>query len=217
MKPISTLSAIMVATLLITSATSCRSQKDLASKVKKLEVNDVFHKVYSATQEAIFAAKGDSLKIDGIDLTFATTTTDEENVGIKLWVISGAYSRSNSVGKSVTFSFAEDTETAKSRNTDPQIAKFKNYLISVIKASREINAIGKFGLKEFEVSVDFTVSHSGEVGAEIEILPVTPSLSGKIGKEISHTVTVKFSKSKEASSPQLAGQQQNGSENPKGN
>ena len=174
---------------------SCASSRNSTkSKVEKIEVNDAFKKVYDATQQALAEADNKTLKLESIDLSFSTTTTFSVEAGIKLWVISGKYSRKNSTSKKATFTFQEDENAKKSLAEDPQIEQFKKYIISVIKSTENIQKIEKFGLSEIQVEVEFTLSKSTEGGIEIEISPVTPSLSGNKEKEFTHSITLKFKK-----------------------
>ena len=181
--------------ILIGTICSCASTKNgTKSKVINIEVGEAFKRVYQATQESFAEADNKTLKLESIDLSFSTTTTFSVEGGVKLWVVSGKYSRKSSNSKKATFTFTEDENVKKALTEDTQIQDFKKYLISVIKSTENIQKIEKFGLSEIEVEVVFTLSKSGEGGIEIEILPVTPALSGSKEKEFAHSITLKFKK-----------------------
>jgi len=184
-----------VFSLLILLISSCAATKDNTRfKVERLDVDDAFKKVYQATQQALAESHTETLKVEGIDLTFATTTTNTGGAGVKLWVISGSYSKSVGTARKATFSFKEDENTRKALVEDPKIKNYKEYLISVINAAKNIQKIGKFGLSEIQVDVEFTLTNSGEAGVEVEILPVTPSLTGKRERGYVHSITLKLKK-----------------------
>lgn len=180
--------------VLIILGSGCKSQQKLIASVKKVEINDAFSKIYKATQAAIAKAKGDDFKIENIDLTLKTVSTTETGGGAKLWVVSGKFTRANSFTQSTTWSFGDNSDKVRGDEEDDNTKKFREYLESVIESSKNIKAIGSFGLKEFQVDVEFVVTNTTEGGVEIEILPVTPSLSISRGKEFTHSISVKFSK-----------------------
>lgn len=183
--------------VLIATIYSCGSSKNgTKSKVVNIEVGEAFKIVYQATQESLAEADNKTLKLESIDLTFSTTTTFSVEGGVKLWVVSGKYSRKSSNSKKATFTFAEDENVKKALTEDPQIQEFKKYLISVIKSTENIQKNEKFELSEIEVEVEFTLSKSAEGGIEIEILPVTPTLSGDKEREFAHSITLKFKRKK---------------------
>jgi hypothetical protein len=173
--------------------TGCKSQQSVIDKVNKKEINDVFHEVYLATQQAVAKVKGDEFKIDNIDLTFKTVSTIEVSGGIKLWVVTGKFTRSNSSAQSTTYSFGESPDKIRT-DEDPNTKKFRQYLESAIRSSKNIQPVGAFGLQSFQVDVEFTITNTSEAGVEVEILPITPSIGGSHAKEFTHSISIKFSK-----------------------
>lgn len=186
----------LIATLFI--LTSCSSTNMLSkNKIpKQIDVNEVFKKVYHDVENALSDDEvlKNTIKLESIDLEFATVTTVGGEAGLKLWVVSGKYSRSFSNSNKTIFSLTDLSQIQTKKLTKPAYDKLTKYLISSILAAQSINPIGNFGLKEFEVEVSYTINQSGEIGAEIELLPVTAGLTVKKEKEISHTITIKFSK-----------------------
>ena len=119
---------------------SCSSTKAITkSKVQKIEVATAFKRVYDATQQALAEADNKTLKLESIDLSFATTTTFSVEAGVKLWVLSGKHSRKSSASKKATFTFEEDTDAKKALAEDPQIEQFKKYLtVHKNKVSKQV-------------------------------------------------------------------------------
>lgn len=184
-----------ISLITIFAISSCGSTKDKTkSKEPGLKVNTAFKKVYDATQQALLETNNSELKLENIDLTFTTTTTTEIGGGITLWVVSGEYKKTKTNSKTATFSFGKDEKTMESFVDDNSIKAFKEYLISVIKATKDIKSIGEFGLKEIEVEVEFILTKTIGGSFEIEISPVTPSASINREKEAVHTITLKFKK-----------------------
>ena len=172
---------------------SCAPLKNgTKSKTDTFEVGDAFKKVYSATQEALQEANNTELKLESIDLSFSTETSISNEIGAKLMVVSGNYSRKKGNTKKVTFTFREDENIGKIMKIDPQIQEFKRYLISVIKSTESIKKFNKFGLSEIEVEIGFTLEKTIDGSIEIVVLKVTPS--AKISKTIAlaHSITLKF-------------------------
>jgi hypothetical protein len=181
--------------ILFVTICSCASSKNGSkAKVVNIEIDEAFKRVYQATQESLAEADNNTLKLESIDLSFSTTTTYSVEGGVKMWVVSGKYSRKSSTSKKAVFTFTQDENVKKALTEDPQIQGFKKYLISVIKSTENIQKIEKFGLSEIEVEVEFTLNKSSEGGIEIEILPVTPSLSGSRERELAHSISMKFKK-----------------------
>jgi hypothetical protein len=191
MKTILKTSLILI--VLITSG--CAATKDRLADKNKTDVNLAFSQVYKATQEAMTAADMNGLELENIDLTFATTVESTVGVGVKLWVLSGSYSRTKSTAKTTTFTFGK-TDSNNALTSDKNIKVFKDYLVSVINSAKSVKDIDKFGLTEFSAEVEFTINHTLEGGAEIELLPVTASLNGSKSKEVTHTITLNFKKLK---------------------
>jgi hypothetical protein len=179
---------------LTTGLLSCNANKRIVTSVKTIAVDQAFKKVYDATQAALKKAGNGKFGIESIDLTFKTTTTTTIEGGVKLWVLSGTYSNANAKTYSTTWSFAKDNDVSK-RYTVADTA-FVNYVSSVIVASQKIESIDDFGLKEFQVDVDFTVTNTGVGNAEIALSPVTPSITGTREKGYEHSISIKFSKKK---------------------
>lgn len=177
---------------------SCGSSQDVYNaKSSMIEVNKSFEKVYKDTQQALLEVDSTVLEIESIDLTFATTTTWESTAGVKLWVLSSSYKRTKSNSKTATFSFGKK-DVKKEESLLGKKEPFKEYLISVIKAAKDIKSTDKFELKEIEIEVEFTLTEAIDGTGEIELLPVTPSISINREKEAVHTITLKFKKPESA-------------------
>jgi hypothetical protein len=180
-----------------------------------VEVNRAFQAVYIATQEALVEAhkqareadqkvlkvdpnakSEDSLKVNKIALTFATTTTSEVGVGAKIVVLSAKYTRTKAEAKQATFTFTEDaifTKNNKLKNKhEDDIDKFKLHLVQVIRAAQQIENTATLGLKEVGVEVAFTLKNKGEGGVEVPIslTPVTASAGGSRQKEAVHKIAL---------------------------
>lgn len=190
------LRTILGSILLLTLLASCASTHNACKigKDEKIEVNDAFSKVYQAVQKAISNAGATTLKLESIDLAFATTTTTEASGGIKLWVASGKYTHTSSKSKKATFTFGVPKSSEKSFIVDTSNQAFIDYLTSIIVSAQSVKSIDSFGLTDLEVEVEFTIKKAGEVGVEIDLSPVTPSASVSREKEIVHTITLKFTK-----------------------
>lgn len=178
----------------LTSCSSTKPGKGSNGPASIINVNDAFKAVYEATQQVLAEVKNETLKLEGIDLSFATTISTEASGEIKLYVVSGKYSRSWSNSRKTSYSFGERANNKKALVADPKNSQFKAYLIAAIIGSQNIKDIGNFGLKEVVVEVEFTIKNAIEGGVEFEILPVGASVSVSREKEAVHTITLKFSR-----------------------
>ena len=163
------------------------------SSTNLISVDSAFKKVYYATQVAINESNS-TLNLKTIDLAFTTTQTNEANIGVKLWVVSGTYSSGKSFSKKTVYKFGIPENKAFVSLRDNSNTNFIEYLKSVIKSAENINPIEGFGLNELEVEVEFTISKSIEAGVDFDLSPINPTLNGKKGKEITHTITLTFNR-----------------------
>ncbi|NRF37407.1 hypothetical protein [Pedobacter foliorum] len=185
---------VLLAFVMLLVLSACGAQRDLKSTVKKIEINKAFAAVYGATQAALAEAGNTGFVIENIDLKFATTTEIETGVGLKLWVLSGSYSKTKSTGKTVVFSFGKATGSDSRFTDDKSTQAYREYLVSVLKAAKTVNPIDKYGLTEFEVEVEFSITDAGGVDAEVELVPITPSLKGSYSKGYTNSTSIKFKK-----------------------
>jgi hypothetical protein len=174
---------------------NARKQKK-QKKVEEIDVNQAFRTVYLATQEAIAESEKKMLQIESIDLAFATTTTSTTSGGVRLWVVSGKYSRAKSNSKKATFSFEENKnkKLQDSVMTADKVETYKSYLKSTIEAAEGIQNAKDFGLTKLGVEVEFILKKTGSGGLEIELAPVTPTASYDREKEFTHTITLNLKK-----------------------
>ena len=187
------ITSLLGSILLFAFLTSCATMHNTSqSSTEKIEVNDAFSKVYQAVQKAISKAGENTLRLESIDLAFATTTTTEVAGGIKLWVASGKYTHTSSKSKKATFTFGIPKASEKSFIENEKNKAFIDYVTSVIISANGVKSIDNFGLTDLEVEVEFTIKRAGELGVEIDLSPVTPSASINREKEIVHTITLKF-------------------------
>ena len=164
-------------------------QRGKKGSIERINVDTAFQEVYKATQRALSTSS--DLKLEKIDLTFATETSTQGGFEIDLWVLSGGFSKKKSKAESATFSFGK-AETKEKMVSNEDLTKFEKYLRSVITAASKIRSIDGFGLKEIEAEMEFTIERTRTVGAsaEITIIPVTASGSFERSKSISHTIKV---------------------------
>lgn len=175
---------------------SCSIFRGSKFDIEKIDVNDAFKKVYEATQQVLAETNPQSIVLEDINLSFATSTTNTLEGEVKLWVISGGYSRSSSSERTASFTFAKSDTVKKALTTDKNVEAFKNHLLAVITEAEKVQSINEFGLSELEVGMEFVLTKSGNAGAEIAIVPVTVSLSGKREKSYTHSITLNFKRKK---------------------
>jgi hypothetical protein len=193
---------------------SCKTTQKATSASPNREftedINIVFNRVYFETQLAL---KNSKFKIDGIDLSFSTTVSNDATAGVKLFVINGQIQRGKTSSKNATFSFekldSKDLEVFFNKNisqfainsnerslintsSDYKTA-FITYLESIIIEANRIKQNDGFGLKNLEVSVEFTLKKTKLGGVEFDIVPITISGSFEQSKEYTHSIVVKFS------------------------
>lgn len=188
-----TLGSIFLLLIFLPSC-ACINKTYKTNKEEKIEVNDAFKEVYQASQKAISDAGETKLKLESIELAFATTTTTEISGGVKLWVASGKYTHTASKAKKATFTFGVPKKDEKGLIEYSKNKEFVDYLKSVIIAANNVKSIDNFGLTDLEVEIEFTIKKAGELGVEIDLSPIIPSATMSLEKEIVHTITLKFSK-----------------------
>lgn len=174
------------------SVSSCVTQKEIKKEIKLLDVDAVFQNVYNSVQKAVAKAGPKKYAVESIDIEFGTTNTINGTAGITLFIVSGKYSRSYAKAKSAKFHFAPDPE--KTKMEDDRTKKFVDYLASVITAAEKVQIKDDFALQEFSAEVGFTITESGELAAEADYSPITPSLGFSKESEYVHTITVNFAK-----------------------
>jgi hypothetical protein len=170
--------------------TSCATQKEIKKNIKHLEVDAVFQKVYDAVQDAVKKANPQKYEVESIDIEFGMTNTVSGNAGLTLFVVSGKYSHAYANAKAASFHFAPDPTSNK--NVDKSAQQFRDYLAGVIEAAEKVNIKNNFALQEFSAEMGFTITQSGELSAEAEFSPATPSLGFSKESEYVHTITVNF-------------------------
>jgi hypothetical protein len=194
MKKLITLSAIMIILSLLSFTSNSKVSRKKVPKM--LDVNLVFAKVYDDIAKALSDPKVDKelIKLSSIDLEFSTTTSLEGGVNAKIYVLAGSYSRGLTHSNKTKFTIGDLSEAKADSKYKPDYDKLTKYIINSIVSAQSIKSIDSYGLKEFEIEVEYTISQSAEGGVEFEIAPITAGLSVKASKEITHTITILFSK-----------------------
>lgn len=192
--------SIIIASLLFCS---CQGVKKGIKKEDRVDVQKAFDAVYDAVQEAKTVSKIENkLKLEGIELSFATGTTKEGAVEASLFVVSGKYTRTKSKSNKAVFSFGppEDKKAFTEKSREDLLKEingdFKVYLLDVMKTAEKLKDKPAFELNGLEIEVEFTVKNAGEGGVKLELTPFELSGAVSIEKEVTHTITIKFAKNK---------------------
>lgn len=187
-------SVVLLAALALIS--SCSIFKNGRSNPPQVvDINAAFKRTYEAIQFALGKADLKQYKLETIDLTFSTAKTITGEGEVKLGVVSGKYSRSRTSTTKTTYTFG-DMSAAYAKKIAPnnKDTLFINYVTSSLKSVKTINPIDNFGLKEFEIEVEFSIKNAVEGGLDFDITPVTGALTAGWEKETIHTITIKFTK-----------------------
>jgi hypothetical protein len=199
MSKATTLTAMIITPVFLLLTSSCTSTRKIEHSVKYLEANEAFSTVYNATRQAILKANLGGFELESIDIKLGTTSNRNGQVGAKIWVVSGKYSKAYSKAKSATFTFSDLTKGDKSIEELAPSKEFIDHLYKVLIAAKEIKPIETFGLSEFVAEVEFTITKTVDVEGEIELSPVTPSLGFSRESEYAHSVSIKFKRTKKSS------------------
>jgi hypothetical protein len=182
--------------------TACQTNRNGSlKKPRKLELIDV-NAVYQKVDEEIIKALSSSkiepgqFIVDGIDLTFSTSTSLNGGTDIKLWVLTGSYSKTKTKAYSTTFTIAKPSERSKIALTESELSEFAQYIVTSINAAQGIKPNNGLVLTEFVVNIEYTISNSLGVEGGIKISPV--DITPKIGRDsqVSHSIAIKFVKKK---------------------
>lgn len=161
-------------------------------KDPQLDIETAFTMAYKSAQEALSKSNVQNIKLEGIDLEFATSQSSTTSGGFTIVVLSGKYSRTKAKSSTTTFSFGviDKKEEAFTEEAD----KFRDYLVKVLMAADKVKNIDNFGMKEFEITIEFSVTKTGEGGLKFEFTPFELSTDKNWEKEIKHSITFKFKK-----------------------
>lgn len=177
-------------TVIFTSA-SCSSAKRIKQcRRNPVELQLAFEKAHKAVQQALDDANDDNWDLEQADLSFSNVSTVSAEGGLKVYIVSGKFTASSSNSNKMTFSFKKDEE--KSLIKEKGTEKLQDFIKTAIISANATTGKDGFTLQEVEIDVEFTITCGAGLGAELELVPITPSLDFSVEKEVAHSVTLLF-------------------------
>ncbi len=134
-------------------------------------------------------------RIDEVELTFQIGHTDERQAGLDLFIFSIGTKSKAGESSSYTVSLKQPCDVAGAGpRTVEEMTKF--FVESLVAAARGARAARDpalpLELQEVKTELAFTIASTVEGGAEVEIVPFTPSLKGSRENTAAHKIAVTF-------------------------